>query len=301
MRGVDLKFGLRRTIFESQVLIHCWGGLGSQLHAWHLLELLKLGTPNRNFAIVFHTAGVTERFPEIDYFLPANESQRVDDYDEKVPQGKGLRSHNSRVAKIVKSCAKQFLSLIGVENNHESLNSLIRIYPWTRTIRGHYSRLPMNDLALAQISSKIFNSKQNVSEANVRKLVVHLRLGDLRELADKSPIGEDSLRDVLQELSKDIQIQQTVVHSDSPDLVSSFLGSSNHNPLVIRDSTVTPLSALVEMVEADYFVGTSSKLSLWASIFRMKLEKENTYIPIQMSPILIDLLGDDSKKIRFYD
>lgn len=296
-----MKFGLRRTIFKSQVLIHCWGGLGSQLHAWHLLELLKLSTPNRNFRLVFHTAGVTERFPEIDYFLPANESQRVDDYDEKAPQGKGLRSHDSGVAKIVKSCAKQFLSLIGVENNHESLNSLTRIYPWTRTIRGHYSRLPINELALTQISSKIFNSYQNVSDENVRKLVVHLRLGDLRSLADKSPIREDSLRDVLGELSKSLQIEQTIVHSDSPNLVSSFLGSTNHNSLVVRDLTVTPLLALIEMVEAEYFVGTSSKLSLWACIFRIKLEKENTYIPLHMSPILIDLLGDDLRKIQFYD
>lgn len=301
MRGVGLKFFLRRSIFRSQVFIHCWGGLGSQLHAWHLLELLKLTNPNRNFGIIFHTAGVTERFPEIDYFLSTNESWRVDDYDEKAPQGKGLRSHNSGVAKIVKSWTKLFLSLIGVENNRESLNSLTRIYPWTRTIRGHYSRLPMNDLALAQISSKIFNANQNISQPGLLKLVVHLRLGDLRELADKSPIGEDSLRHALNELTKRVQIEQTVVHSDSPDLVSSFLGTTNHNSLVIRDLTVTPLSALVEMVEADYFVGTSSKLSLWASIFRIKLEKVNTYIPIQMFPILIDLLGEDSKKIQFYD
>jgi hypothetical protein len=296
-----LKFHLRHSIGNAQVLVHCWGGLGSQLHAWHLLELLKLRFPSRNFGLVFHTAGVTKRFPEIEDFLPSNETRRVDDYDAKAPQGKGLRSHNSAPAKIVKSFAKQFFAWIGVENNQESLNKLVRIYPWTRMIRGHYSRIPINDAALSQISSKIFDAFENQPGGNFRKLVVHLRLGDLRDLADKSPIGEESLRHVLSVLSQRAPIEQTVIHSDSPELVSSFLGSSTHNSLVIRDLTVTPLSALTEMVGADYFVGTSSKLSLWASIFRLKLGKENTYVPRHMSLTLIELLGDESKKLNFYD
>jgi hypothetical protein len=292
---------LRRAIFKPVVLIHCWGGMGSQFHAWHLLELLKLRNPHRNFGLVFHTAGVTKRFPEIEEFLSVNEIRRIDDFDAKNSHGKGLKSHNSGVAKTMKSWAKHFLSIVGVENNHESLKSMIRIYPWTRVIRGHYSRIAIDDAALARIGSKIFTSVENQSTENIGKLVVHLRLGDLRDLADKSPTDEDSLRQVLNELLEGAGIQQTVVHSDSPDLVCAFLGTSVRDALVIRDLTVTPLSALVEMVEGDFFVGTSSKLSLWASIFRIKLGKENTYIPKHLSPILIDLLGGEIKGIQFYD
>ena len=294
-------FSLRHARVNPVVLIHCWGGMGSQLHAWHLLELLKLHNPHRNFGLVFHTAGITKRFPEIEGFLSVKEIYKIDDYDATNPHGKGLRSHNSALAKIVKSWFKHLLSVVGVENNHESLNSLMRIYPWTRVIRGHYSRIPINDEALTRISSKIFPSVENQPGENSGKLVVHLRLGDLRDLTDKSPTDEDSLRQVLSKLLDGFKIEQTVVHSDSPDLVFSYLALSSRNSVVIKDSTVTSLSALVEMVEADYFVGTASKLSLWASIFRSKLGKENTYIPKHMSRVLIDLLGDDAKGIRFYN
>ena len=266
-----------------------------------MLELLKLRNPRRNFGLVFHTAGVTKRLPEIEEFLSVNEIRRIDDFDAKNPSGKGLKSHNSGVSKFVKSWTKHFLSVVGIENNHESLKGMTRIYPWTRVIRGHYSRIAIDDAALTRISSKIFNSVENRSRENIGKLVVHLRLGDLMDLTDKSPIDEDSLRQVLSELLGDAAIEQTVVHSDSPDLVYAFLGSSGRNTLVLRDLTVTPLSALVEMVEADYFVGTSSKLSLWASIFRIKLGKKNTYIPKHLSAVLIDLLGGEIKGIQFYD
>lgn len=301
MRRLDLKSDFWRTIIGPQILIHCWGGLGSQLHAWHLLELLKLQIPNRTFGIVFHTAGITERFPEIENFLSSNEIRRVNDYDSRSPQGKGIRSHNSGAVIVVKSFTKKFLSLIGVENNQESLDKLVRVFPWTRIIRGHYSRIPINDAALSQISSKLFNSFENKSKSSYPRLVVHLRLGDLRDLADKAPIGEDSVRQVLSELSKNAPVQQVIVHSDSPELVSSFLSSSTHISLVIRDLAVTPISALLEMVEADYFIGSSSKLSLWACIFRIKLGKENIFIPTHMSDALFDLLGENSKKINYYD
>jgi hypothetical protein len=283
------------------IQIHCWGGLGSQLHAWHLLELLKLLNPNRNFGLVFHTAGFTKRFPEIEEFLSLDEIMRIDDYDAKNPHGKGLKSHNSASTRTIKSWIKLFLSMLGVENNHESLESFIRIYPWTRVIRGHYSRIPINDTALSQINSKIFSSMEDRFRESCGKLVIHIRIGDLRDLGDKAPIKEDSLRKVVSELLDDTQIQQTVVHSDSPELVCNFLGPSICGKILIRDLTVTPLSALVEMVEAEYFVGTSSKLSLWASILRLNLGKGNTYIPKHLSLALVDLLGPEAKRIQYYD
>ena len=294
-------FGLRYAIVKPVVLIHCWGGMGSQFHAWHLLEILKLRHPRRNFALVFHTAGLTERFPEILDFLSVNEIRRIDDYDPKSRHGTGLKSYNSGLTKVVKSWAKQFLSVVGIENNHESLKNLTRVFPWTRAIRGHYSRIPINDKALTRISSKIFPSFEDQAQENLRNIVVHLRLGDLRDLADKSPIGEVSLRRVLNNLLEHDEFEQIIVHSDSPELVRTFLGYSSLENLVIRDSTVSPLSAMVEMVKADYFVGTSSKLSLWASIFRIKLGEENTYIPEHMYSALIELLGKEAKKIIFYD
>lgn len=283
------------------VQIHCWGGLGSQLHAWHLLELLKLRNPQRKFILVFHTAGITERFPEIERFLALGEYKKIDDYHSQQPHGKGFKSHNSGLSKTLKSRAKHLLSLTGVENNQESLKSFGRIYPWTKAIRGHYSRIPINDAALSRISSKIFSTTGIQAGKNLESLVVHLRLGDLRDLADKAPIHENSLRHVVSALLEGVRIQQTFVHSDSPELVRTFLGPSVRTDLIIRDSSVTPLSALEEMVDAEYFVGTSSKLSLWASIFRLKLGKDNTYIPRHFSSALFDLLGQEAKRIQFYD
>jgi len=294
-------FRLQDARFKPIVQIHCWGGLGSQFHAWHLLELLRLRHPRRKFQLVFHTAGFTKRLPEIEEFLSLDEIKRIDDYHSKNPSGKGLRSYNSGPTKKVKSWAKLFLSKTGIENNQESLKSLIRIYPWTRVIRGHYSRISINDAALMRISSKIFSPVENQRGENLGRLVIHLRLGDLRDLAHKGPIHVDSLRQVLSEILVDVKIQQTVVHSDSPELVRTFLDSSVRTNLMIRDFSVTSLSALVEMVDAEYFVGTSSKLSLWASIFRLKLGKDNTYIPRHFSSTLFDLLGQEAKGIQFYD
>jgi hypothetical protein len=294
-------FRLGGTWVKPIVQIHCWGGLGSQFHAWHLLELLKLRHPRRKFQLVFHTAGFTKRLPEIEEFLSLNEIRKINDYHPKNPSGKGLRSNNSGPTKKIKSWVKFFLSQTGIENNQESLESLIRIYPWTRIIRGHYSRISINDAALMRISSKIFSPMENQPGKNLGTLVVHLRLGDLRDLAHKAPIHADSLRQVVSEILVDVKIQQTVVHSDSPEIVRTFLGSSVRTKLMIRDLSVTSLSALVEMVDAEYFVGTSSKLSLWTSIFRLKLGKVNTYIPRHLSPALFDLLGQEAKGIHFYD
>ena len=65
----------------SKTHIHCWGGLGSQMYAWALLERLQNKYPNRKFKLVFHTGGVTKRLPDLEPLFMQSEKDFVQDFE----------------------------------------------------------------------------------------------------------------------------------------------------------------------------------------------------------------------------
>ena len=60
--------------------IHCWGGLGSQLFAWAVVEQCLLEKPNRRITLVLHTSGVTQRSSELSALAKIVEIVQVTDF-----------------------------------------------------------------------------------------------------------------------------------------------------------------------------------------------------------------------------
>ena len=63
-----------------RLVIHCWGGLGSQLYAWAMAEMVQTKYPRRKIEIVFHSSGVTKRYSDLNFLRSVFNIKFRDDY-----------------------------------------------------------------------------------------------------------------------------------------------------------------------------------------------------------------------------
>jgi hypothetical protein len=290
---------------QPQVRVHCWGGLGSQLHAWCLFEDLRTRYPSRKFKLVFHTSGITRRLPEIDGLLLLKDFIVVDDYESSdyFPSGK------PNVSKILKKLLWQFLrsvfntsKLVMVPDLYGNRIGLIRIKAWTFSVRGHYSQLRINLDCLDRLNLKLTSAFQETDLSLGNSLVVHLRLGDLIGLESKSPTPPETFQSIFGKALIKSEVQRVVLHSDSEVGFEEYFLGINPSLSLIRRENYSGVHALFEMVHSRIFLGTSSKLSVWAAIFRQVERKGDTYLPAHFRPILENLLGGRNLDgIKFYD
>ena len=101
--------------------------------------------------------------------------------------------------------------------------------------------------------------------------VLHYRLGDLMSLAEKSPIDTKRIANAIQE-TKVGTTRALLVLSDSPSQAVELLQREDPEIRVkLDDGSLDAWQSLMAMSNAHTFIGTSSKLSIWAIIFRALL------------------------------
>ena len=262
--------------------IHIWGGYGSQLNALYLQFLLGSFRPNKDFKLVFHSSGVTFREPEVVSLLGRSEWTFVDDF--KIPV-----SFFQTPPKRIVSLVKELVSFFGFISTANNLRDLYKIKPWVRQIRGHYSDVQVHEDELITFLETIMgiDTSELSDSVNSNVLVCQYRLGDLLKLTDKDPIEIDRLVKVFRSLCEYQSVNEIKILTDSVIPAREALSGKLDWEGNVFYSCKPPADTLRDGVMADYFIGTTSKISIWIAVIRFHLKKQSvTFMPIELSQTL---------------
>ena len=292
----------------SKTHIHCWGGLGSQMYAWALLERLQNKFPNRKFKLVFHTGGVTKRLPDLEPLFMQSEKDFVQDFESneketrnELPSDKLIFAVKKNLVKIT----KQILVSTGFVASSNNEIEFSKLKPWVVSVRGHYSelRIDMEIINLIRVRAKNSGSNFDMKVMQNTDLdVLHYRLGDLLVLVEKSPIDIKRISNAIQS-AKVGGDRDLWVLSDSPFHAVDLLKREDPQiKIKIDDGSLNAWQTLMAMSNANIFIGTSSKLSIWAIIFRsLLLEDATSYIPTEVKHHVVANLPDSEiSRVHFY-
>jgi hypothetical protein len=242
--------------------VHCWGGLGSQLYALSLVKDLQSKFPNHSISLFLHTGGFSRRVNELGFVKDSSLNIHIVD-DFKIRETNSSERPN-RIYRLIKSFIRKiftFFRLLASANNDAEFG---RITTLTYSIRGHYFyRTISKDFYLYLLNqlNNILPEKIEVKNRNF-KLAIHYRLGDLLELNDKSTLSETKLVDQIKLVMKDQDKIEIFVFSDSPVEAKQRLTNAGLSKefTIIHCSTIELIKFCIE---ADFFIGTNSKVSLW--------------------------------------
>ena len=253
--------------------IHCWGGLGSQLLALNYYLRVQELYPRKRIILVLHTGGITARNSEIDFLNDKINLLKVDDYRVGSKDKQSLTTDSNSMFNFVK------VSIKSLANNFRFVitddKKVLKVKFWTFSVRCTYTSniLRKQDIVhMADILGIISNS----SEQNFTG--VHYRMGDLPTLKPSALVPLDSVSKVINDLVKaGTVIDKVRIYSDS------IIENSNLQLPKEIDSewkSVDTLQTISELSKARYFIGTSSKVSLWVAIFRWALNTPgDVYLP----------------------
>ena len=263
--------------------VHSWGGFGSQLFTAYVVLKLQKQFPNRRIKVVIHTSGVTRRVSEFDFESLGVKMIQVEDY--KVTESKN-EMHGAHVSfsynlpEVIWRHLYQILKWLRLVQSANTNLSFNLISTWTLSIRGHYTRLSLDKLFVEHLYEALF-SKESPFKAQKHELVVHYRLGDLLNLDEKQPISVDRVEGVLDILG--VQTNHLVLLSDSTEAeLAEFL----KNSLILKfckPLSYSPNKTLRLCIDAESFVGTGAKISLWAAIFRYFVHEKESFLPTELN------------------
>lgn len=273
-----IKFGLPLTI-------HIWGGLGSQLCAWAYVLGIQKQTLGRPINLVFHSAGVTERFSELEFLESIFRVQYLHDFrDGKSPLSSAttLAKSSKRVLKIF----KYFFSFSGII----AFKKPKIIFPWTLIIRHHFFDIGLSEETLDQLVSQLVEN-QLVKAPKIdknKKLLIHYRLGDLLTIDSKPPIQAFRLIDLTIRRAKSWSLDSILLASDSPELSLDRL-SPLRSVAPVLSLNIPPWEMIQESINCKHFIGTASKLSLWVALVRFAMLKNTDFTNYLPNELLLPL------------
>ena len=276
------------------ISVHCWGGLGSQLFAWAIVEKLKIKFPNRRVRIILHTSGVTERFSEIDFLSNELTIKKISDF-------KSLTNGSRLFGKLSKA-----LFISGMISNSNSDIEFESLKPWVLMLRGHYSYQSLSTEIIYGLLKKYTDlNNESISPFNSQiegTLGIHYRLGDLLSLNTKSIISPDQVGNSLLFCLGQNKINQIILCSDSISQALALL-----SPFMTDKYVVAPKASILEtikiLVECQYFIGTNSKISIWIILFRKVLDPNSfASIPLEMHTQIHQNIADSNllNNIKYY-
>ena len=253
--------------------IHCWGGLGSQLLALNYYLRVQELYPRKRIILVLHTGGITARNSEIDFLSNRINLLKMDDYRAGSIH-KQSRASTSKpkfyfLKVFIKSLANYFRFVITDDKK------VLKVKFLTFSVRCTYTSNILRKQDIVHMAD-ILGITSNSSDQNFTG--VHYRMGDLPTLKPSALVPLDSVSKVINDLVKaGAVIDKVRVYSDS------ILENSNLQLPKEIDSewkSVDTLQTISELSKAHYFIGTSSKVSLWVAIFRWALNTPgDVYLP----------------------
>ena len=263
------------------VQLHCWGGLGSQLYAWAFRLNLEERFPHRRFVLVTHESGISQRVSELNAFFP-DSVKCVQDFSVESQGWMQPETNQKNEIKLkFRVTLKKFFAKIGFVLSDENGIESIRIKPWTLQIRGHFSLLLIQPRFIDVIHSKITGTVETEKiNKFIDKTVIHYRLGDLLKLNDKGPVSPERVLKIIQQLEKDGE-REISLFSDTPEIALERLSRSMISIVTVEE--LGAVDTLMALSESNVLIGTNSKLSVWASLFRSRKDNSRlTYLPLEV-------------------
>jgi hypothetical protein len=269
--------------FFPALRVHSWGGFGSQLFTAYVVLKLQRKFPNRRIKVVIHTSGVTRRVSEFNFETLGVKMVQVEDYKAIELQNSVDKAHlnySPNLRKVIKENVFKVLKLLRLVQSANSDLSFNFISLWTLSIRGHYTRLTLDKSFVESLYYLLFLEESSLTTQKYA-LVVHYRLGDLVNLDEKQPINVERVEGVLEKLK--VHSSHPVLLSDSKkEELAEFLKDSNILKFS-RLSSYDPNKTLKICIDADGFVGTGAKISLWAAIFRYFVYRKESFLPTELN------------------
>jgi len=229
--------------------------------------------PGKRIILVLHTGGITARSSEIDFLSSKINLLKVDDYrassNSKQLHKSGSKSIFTFIKTGIKFLANYFRFMITDDRK------VFKVRFWTYSIRCTYTSNILRKRDIVHMAD-ILGITSNSSEQNFTG--VHYRMGDLPTLKPSALVPLDSVSKVINNLVKaGAVIDKVRIYSDS------IIENSNLQLPKEIDSewkSVDTLQTISELSKAHYFIGTSSKVSLWVAIFRWALNTPgDVYLP----------------------
>jgi hypothetical protein len=282
-----------------RIQIHCWGGLGSQLYAVVLRLELQARYPTRKFEIVCHDNGVTQRKSEISEFFPGSVISLQDYINSDEFEGEEFSSGVNSVSIDLRKSLIRLLKGLSIVLDGDKTPGLPKIRFWTLQVRGHYSERKLDESALIQLRTflSIAANTSHPRKSDNEKILLHYRLGDLLILQGKSPIPVNRLIPVVKNLQSSL-VSGIKLFSDSPKQAVELLA-----PCGIHVSVAEKLNAmdtLWELINGEHFIGTNSKISVWAVILNKNISSRvESYLPYELQHHVIANVGN-LKNLSYY-
>jgi len=269
--------------FLPALRVHSWGGFGSQLFTAYVVLKLQKKFPSRRIKVVLHTSGVTRRISEFDFGALGVKMVQVDDYKAtKVQNGMHTTrvSYSYNLPQVIREYLYQILRWLRLVQSANTDQSFNLISLWTLSIRGHYTRLSLDESFVECLYNVLF-LKESPFITQKNALVVHYRLGDLLTLEKKQPISVARVEGVLDKLR--VQRHHIILLSDSAEKeLTEFLKSAIMLKFC-KPFNYGPDKTLRFCIDAENFVGTGAKISLWAAIFRYVIYKKESFLPSELN------------------
>lgn len=281
-------------------IVHTWGGLGSQLFALQLLADIRKRFPASKICLVLHNSGVSERIPEIPIQNRFYEVQVINDF-QKLPNDE-FHVYIG-ISQKWKQEIKRIFVLLRILANCNTDFEFNNLRWWSIFIRGHYSHRFVNQESIQFLIQEIENPNFKIvapEELEPGTLVIHYRLGDLTQISSKKPISPIEIACEISRITTTESVSKIILLSDSGLLALKSL-SENLPQETFDLLELSSWDTLKLMVSADFFIGTNSKLSIWASIFRIKLRQSTkSSMPFQLQNQFFWNLGKDGDKVIDY-
>ena len=269
---------MRNFLIGGKLKIHTWGGLGSQLFALAVALDIKEKYPKRKIQLVLHSSGVTKRNSELNFLDDFIEILTIDDF------GNYPKGHPEKVQRInFNIILKKFFIWSGLVSTSNDNTDFGKIKPWVKSLRGHYSHRRLSIETISKVYDLLKKDQSlNFNKETQSKISIHYRLGDLLSLANKNPVPNTQINELLSKVILNNGENKIDLYSDSLDyaanLMSEVFELKNINKVDLEIK-----SLILRLVTYQMFIGTNSKITIWTVLFRILTNQDSqTFIPYQM-------------------
>lgn len=262
--------------------VHSWGGFGSQLFTAYVILKVQKRYPGRRIKVIVHTSGVTRRVSEFDFTKLNAQVVQIEDFASINRQRKtatNLLPKSLNIIKVLKKIAFRVLKAIRMVQSADTNQSFDSISLWTLALRGHYTRLALDKELISSLYKVLFDNRGFQTSIN-SSAIIHYRLGDLINLVEKSPISPERVEKVLELAGPKIESTKVLSDSSESEYRNFVTGSRVLSSLTLEN--LEPLPSLWLCITSSMFIGTGTKLSLWAAIFRDIVHNERSFLPNEL-------------------
>ena len=262
--------------------VHSWGGFGSQLFTAYVILKVQKRYPGRRIKVIVHTSCVTRRVSEFDFTKLGAQVVQIEDFENREAQRKTAINplHQSlNTLEFLKNIAFRVLKALRMVQSADTNKSFYSVSLWTLALRGHYTRLSIDKELITSLYRILFDDRGFQRSSN-SSAIIHYRLGDLMNLVEKSPISPERVEKVLELAGPKIESTKVLSDSSESEYRKFVTGSRVLSSLTLEN--LEPLPSLWLCITSNMFIGTGTKLSLWAAIFRDIMHSERSFLPNEL-------------------